>query len=118
MQRFLWITAFFLANTAVSALAGHPDLQTESKEPIKLRPPKATLAIGAGLDKNSGLWLARAENQQLLVSRSDDGVSFSTPIVVTPEPENILADGENRPQVAIARDGTVLVTWIQSLPQN
>jgi hypothetical protein len=118
MQRFLWITAFFLANTAVSALAGHPDLQTESKDPIKLRPPKATLAIGAGLDKNSGLWLARVENQQLLVSRSDDGVSFSTPIVVTPEPENILADGENRPQIAIARDGTVLVTWIQSLPQK
>jgi hypothetical protein len=45
-------------------------------------------------------------------------VSFSTPIVVTPEPENILADGENRPQIAIARDGTVLVTWVQSLPQK
>jgi hypothetical protein len=119
MWRFLWIAAFFMANAAVSAQAGHPDSATESKDPMKPRPPKATLAVGAGLDKNGRLWLARVQDQQLLVSRSDDnGVTFSTPIVVTPEPENILADGENRPKIAIAGDGTVLVTWTQSLPQK
>jgi hypothetical protein len=118
MRRFSWITAFFMGTAAVSALAGHPDPATESKGLMKFPPPKAALGIGAGLDKNGGLWLARVENRQLLVSRSSDGVSFSTPIVVTPEPENILADGENRPQIAVARDGTVLVTWVQSLPQK
>ena len=120
MQRFLWIAAFFMANAAVSALASeHFDSATESNGHMKPRPLKATLAIGAGLDTNGGLWLARVENQQLLVSRSNDnGMSFSTPIVVTPEPENIMADGENRPKIAIAGDGTVLVTWVQSLPQK
>jgi hypothetical protein len=119
MQRFLWIAAFFMVNAAVPVLAGHPDSAAESRDPTKPRPLKATLAIGAGLDKSGGLWLARIENQQLMVSRSDDnGVTFSTPIVVTPEPENIVADGENRPKIAIAEDGTVLVTWTQSLPQK
>jgi hypothetical protein len=118
MQRFLWGAVFFIANAAVSAFAGHPDSLTENNDVIKPR-AKPTLAIGAGLDQNGELWLARVENQQLLVSRSNDnGVSFSTPIVVTPEPENILADGESRPQIAIAGDGTVLVTWVQSLPQK
>jgi hypothetical protein len=119
MRRFSWITAFFIATAAVSALAGHPDPATESKGLMKSRPLKATLAIGAGLDKNGGLWLAKVENRQLLVSRSNDnGASFSTPIAVTPEPENISADRENRPKITIARDGTVLVTWVQSLPQK
>jgi hypothetical protein len=119
MQRFFLIAAFFVANAAVSALAGHPDPTAGSNDPAKPRTSKTTLAIGAGLDKDGGLWLARVENQQLLVSRSsDNGMSFSTPIVVTPEPENILADGENRPKIAIAQDGTILVTWVQSLPQK
>jgi hypothetical protein len=107
-----------MASAAVSALAGHPDPATESKNLMKSRLPKPALGIGAELDKNGELWLARVENQQLVVLRSLDGMSFSAPIVVTPEPEEILADGENRPKIAIARDGTVLVTWIQSLPQK
>ena len=83
------------------------------------RPPKATLAVGATLDENGRLWMARVENQRLLVSWSDDdGTNFSSPVVVTPEPENISADGESRPKIAVARDGTVLLTWVQSLPQK
>jgi hypothetical protein len=54
-----------------------------------------------------------------LVSWSEDeGKSFSSPVAVTQEPENIAIDGENRPKIAVARDGTVLVTWTQSLPQK
>lgn len=119
MQRFLWIAAFFIANAAVPALAGHHDSATVGDGLIKPRPLKPTLAIGAALDKDGRLWLARVEDQQLLVSRSNDnGMNFSTPVVVTPEPENIVADGENRPKIAISKDGTVLVAWVQSLPQK
>lgn len=81
--------------------------------------PKTTLAVGAALDHQGRLWLAKAVEKQLLVSYSDDGGKhFSTPVPVTPEPEEIAVDGENRPKIAVARDGTVMLSWIQILPQK
>lgn len=91
----------------------------EKNHSSKMMPPKTTLAVGVTYDANGQLWLAKVENQRLLVSKSKDkGRSFSRPVVVTPEPENISADGENRPKIAVARDGTVLLTWTKSLPQE
>lgn len=119
MHRILYIAALFLLSASVSALASHPDLAAESQAHAKPRPPKTTLGVGVTLDGNGRLWLARVENQRLLVSRSDDnGGNFSSPVVVTPEPEDISIDGENRPKIAVAQDGAVLLTWIQSLPQK
>ena len=81
--------------------------------------PKTTLAVGATYDNNGKLWLAKVENNHLLVYKSKDkGKSFSKPTVVTSEPENISADGENRPKIAVAHDGTVFLTWTQSLPKK
>ena len=113
---------FFLgvaAITPTTSLADHPDPAAEKALESAARPPKPTLAVGATLDQNGRLWLARVENQRLLVSWSDDnGKNFSVPVMITPEPENISADGESRPKIAVARDGTVLLTWVQSLPQK
>jgi hypothetical protein len=104
--------------SATAALASHPD-PDESQDVAKPRPPKTTLGVGVTLDQQGRLWLAKVEDQRLLVSWSEDGgENFSSPAVVTPEPENISADGENRPKIAVARDGTILLTWIQSLPQK
>lgn len=65
------------------------------------------------------LWLARVENQLLWVSRSDDGGrQFSRPVAIPSVPEDIAADAENRPKMAVARDGTVLPSRTQSLPQK
>lgn len=119
MRRILRITAVFLLSASAVALADHPDPATEGRDSATPRPPKTTLAVGATLDGDGRLWLAKVENQRLLVSRSDDeGKVFSRPVVVTPHPENISADGENRPKISIARDGTVLLTWIEALPQK
>jgi hypothetical protein len=119
MHRILYIAALFLLSVSVSTLASHPDPAAESQAHAKPRPPKTTLGVGVTLDGSGRLWLARVENQRLLVSRSDDnGVNFSSPVVVTPEPEDISIDGENRPKIAVAHDGAVLLTWIQSLPQK
>jgi hypothetical protein len=104
--------------SATAALASHPD-PDDSRDAAKPRPPKTTLGVGVTLDQQGRLWLAKVEDQRLLVSWSEDGgKNFSSPAVVTPEPENISADGENRPKIAVARDGTILLTWIQSLPQK
>jgi hypothetical protein len=91
----------------------------EKNHSSKKMRPKTTLAVGATYDNNGQLWLAKVENNHLLVYKSkDNGRSFTKPVVVTPEPENISADGENRPKIAVTHDGTVFLTWTQSLPKN
>ena len=122
MSLIFHIAAFFLASVSAAALAGQPNTAGEGLSHSisgSAKAPKTTLAVGVTLDEDGRLWLAKVENQRLLVSWSkDEGRSFSSPAVVTPEPENILVDGENRPKIAVARDGTLLLTWIQSLPQK
>ena len=108
------ISTVVLASQHHSASEGH-----DHSHHANARPPKPSLAVGVTLDEHGRLWLAKAEDRQLRVSRSeDDGKTFSPPVVVTPEPENILLDGESRPKIAIARDGTVLLTWVQALPKK
>lgn len=113
------IAAILLLSIPATVLADHEIPAAENLRDAKLRPPKTTLAVGVTLDGDGRLWLAKVENQRLLVSRSDDGgESFSSAAVVTPEAEDISADGENRPKIAVARDGTILLTWTQMLPQK
>jgi hypothetical protein len=122
MRQMLRITAVFLMSFAAAALASQQGSAGEEpghSMPTSSRPVKSTLAVGVTLDGSGRLWVARVEDQRLLVSWSeDDGKSFSNPVLVTPEPENISADGESRPKIAVARDGTVLLSWTHSLPQK
>jgi len=98
-----------LAIVAVSASAQQAHVHTA--------PPP--LAVGAALDKDGRLWLARMENQRLVVSRSDDGgASFAAPVAVTPQPEAVTADAENRPKIAVGADGVVHLSWTQNLGQK
>src|SRR5687768_6333463 len=110
MRQMLRIAAIFLMSCATVALAGQQNSAGEESNhsmSTSSRPAKSTLAVGVTLDGSGRLWLARVEDQRLLVSWSeDDGKSFSNPVLVTPEPENISADGESRPKIAVARDGT------------
>ena len=119
MYWILRIASIFLISVSATALASQPDSANGGQSHSMSHAPKAMLAVGATLDENGRLWIARVENQRLLVSWSDDdGKSFSTPVIVTPEPETISADGESRPKIAVARDGTILLTWVESLPQK
>lgn len=117
---------FFLASLVFPAtpatIAAEPHLSGEAHHHPAMHSPKSArtaLAVGVTLDQDGRLWLAKVVDQRLLVSWSeDDGNSFSEPAVVTSEPENISIDGENRPKIEVARDGSVLVTWTQVLPQK
>lgn len=87
--------------------------------PAELPAATQPLAIGATLDAQGRLWLARVENHRLIVSRSEDGGrSFAAPVVVTPEPEDVIAVGENRPKIAVGVDSSVHVTWSQNAGQK
>src|SRR5574340_684433 len=103
----------------VAAMLGcHPAAAMEHQHDATPQ-ARPTLAVGAALDDRGRVWLAKVENRRLWVARSDDGGRhFSQPVAVSSEPEEIAADGENRPKIAVARDGTVLLTWTQSLPQK
>lgn len=118
-----WMALLLFGGVYVAAAAEpaatHAMTRASMPQEKPARAPKPSLAIGATLDGLGRLWLARVENQHLLVSHSDDGgLSFSSPVVVTPTPENISADGENRPGIAVAKDGSVLLVWVQGLPQR
>lgn len=121
MSLIFSIAAFFLTSISAVAVA---DQQPVGEGPNhstshSTKAPKTTLAVGVTLDENGRLWLARVEDGRLLVSWSEDeGKSFSSPVVVTQERENISVDGENRPKIAVARDSAVLLTWTQTLPQK
>lgn len=113
------ITTILLLSIPAATLADHKIPATENQRDAKPRSPKMALAVGVTLDSNGRLWLAKVEHQRLLVSHSNDGgESFSTPVAVTPEAEDISADSENRPKIAVARDGTILLSWTQTLPQK
>lgn len=113
---FFLLFAFFavsVAEAGVDAPVHKPAVTHVSKS------SGATLSIGVALDQDGQLWLARVADQHLLVSRSeDDGKHFSASVTVTPEAENIAANGENRPKIQVARDGTVLVSWTQLLSEK
>ncbi|WP_109039277.1 sialidase family protein [Azospira sp. I13] len=77
---------------------------------------KPSLAIGADMDAQGGLWVARVEAGWIKVSVSrDGGRSFSAPVTVNREVENIYADGENRPKLRVLADGTVYVSYTRAL---
>lgn len=77
---------------------------------------KPALAVSAVFDGEGRLWLAQAREKQLWVSHSGDGGrSFSVPVAVDVVPENIAADGENRPKIVIGPKREIYVSWTQSL---
>lgn len=76
---------------------------------------KPGLAVSAAFDDAGRLWRAEARAGHVWLSQSEDkGRSFSPPVAVNAAPENIAADGENRPKIAVAGQ-RVYVSWTQSL---
>ena len=116
------LTGFFLVFFSMVAIAADPITSSVSRQPTVIQTsklPKTVLAVGVTLDQEGRLWLARVIDQRLLIFRSNDGGKyFSELATVTPVPENIGGDGENRPKIQVARDGTVLVTWTELLAEK
>ncbi len=76
---------------------------------------RPSLAVSAVFDENGRLWRVSARDGHALVSSSaDGGTTWGSPVMVNPEPENIAADGDNRPKI-IARNGVLYVSYTQSL---
>jgi hypothetical protein len=79
---------------------------------------RPALSVGASFDHRGWLWLAKVEKGYLLVSLSEDkGKTFGAAVKVNSVPENIAADGENRPKIVATKDGRVYVSYTSSLEQ-
>lgn len=87
------------------------DMEQKWKEALA----KPSLATTAAFDEKGRLWRVLARERHVLVIHSDDGgKSYSQPVKVNAEPEDILGDGENRPKI-IARKGVVYISYTQGL---
>jgi hypothetical protein len=100
-----------------AALVGLAALVQATRGPELRGPqPGVTSYPTPAFDRNGKLWLAFNQGAFIYVTSSDDlGRSFGPAVPVNQEPEAIDANGEGRPKIAILDDGTVLVTWTQTL---
>lgn len=98
--------------------ASQPSTRSSSQEmekKWKATMAKPSLAVTTAFDEKGRLWRALARDGHVLVNYSDDsGKSWSQPVKVNAEPEDILGDGENRPKI-IVRKGVVYVSYTQGL---
>ena len=72
--------------------------------------------VTPAFDKNGQLWLAFVSGQYVYVSRRMSDNKFSPAIKVNSQPEEIYADGENRPKIALGSNGYIYVSWTQKMP--
>ncbi len=117
-RRTILLLGGLLAAAGLALAGAHAQARGADGGKEMAMPSRPTLAVSAVFDGAGRLWLARVENGTLLVSHSDDGgQNFSAPVAVNPAPENIGAEGENRPKIAVAGNGTIHLSWTLLLPQ-
>lgn len=117
----IWRGVFSLAIAALVCVAparAHGD--HEHTAPGAMPGKARQLGVSVAFDRQGRVWLARVVEQHVVVSHSDDlgddlGRHFSAPVRVNVAPEAIAAEGENRPKIVIGADGSVHVSYTQSL---
>ena len=117
----LFLVAMCLGWTAHAVEPSHAEFgvsslsEQEREKKWKDSLAKPTLAVTAAFDEKGRLWRVLAQERHVLVSHSDDGgKSYSHPVKVNSEPEDILGDGENRPKIVVLK-GVVYVSYTQAL---
>ncbi|HEY0666045.1 MAG TPA: sialidase family protein [Gallionella sp.] len=76
---------------------------------------RAPLAVSVAFDAEGGVWRAAVSAGHVTVSHSGDkGSTWGAPVMVNPQAEFVAAEGENRPKIAVARNGNIYVSWTRS----
>lgn len=93
--------------------------QGHSRPTAASRPARPELGTSAAFAPDGALYAVSKDGQHVLLHRSaNDGATWEAPVVVNAEPEAISAEGENRPKLAFAPDGGVLVSWTRPLARR
>lgn len=83
------------------------------------KPARPELGTSAAFAPDGALYAVTKDGQHVLLHRSaDEGRNWEAPVVVNAEPEQISADGENRPKLAFDADGAALVSWTRPLAKR
>lgn len=115
---FCALRAVVLACCAATALTAVADTHADHAAPAMAKKMRVELGSSAAFAPDGSLYAVRKQGEWVMLQRSsDDGASWSEPVAVNAQAEAISADGENRPKLAFAKDGGVLVSWTRPLSQ-
>lgn len=113
---FITLSISFLTATAAAHehAPGSPDAAKKWAENLAR---SSGTGVSVAADEAGVLWLARMQDGHIRVSRSEDGGKHFAPgVKVNPSPESILAEGQNRPKIAV-HGGVIAVLWAQARPK-
>ena len=86
--------------------------------PAMTKKARPELGASAAFAPDGSLLVAAKQGEHVMIYRSaDEGKTWSAPAAVNAQPEAISADGENRPKIAFAADGGLLVSWTHPFPK-
>ncbi|MFZ2971834.1 MAG: sialidase family protein [Ferribacterium limneticum] len=86
--------------------------------PAMAKKARPELGSSAAFAPDGSLLVAARQGEHVMLYRSaDEGKTWSAPLAVNAQPEAISADGENRPKIAFAADGGLLVSWTHPFPK-
>src|SRR5574343_1347349 len=116
MAKFVLITKrLTVVGALMLALVG-PEVLAADAMPGMTKAARLELGASAAVAPDGSLLVVTKQGEHVMLYRSsDDGKSWSAPTAVNAQPEQISADGENRPKVAFAADGGILVSWTRPL---
>jgi len=104
-----------LASGLLLGLVGFGALAADGM-PGMAKAARQELGASAIFAADGSLLVAAKQGEHVMLYRSRDaGQSWSAPLAVNARPEAISADGENRPKLAFAADGGLLVSWTRPL---
>ena len=131
MKRMLWswgrrVCGAVLALGIVGAAAAHGGHVATDKpvmeKAVADKPAKAArpeLGTSAAIAPDGSWYAVASRDGHVVLHRSTDaGQHWVEAAVVNRVPEAIAADGENRPQLAFAADGAVLVSWARRFEER
>jgi hypothetical protein len=112
----LWLGTVALL-FALLAGCGSMGVQPVTEPFADLRGTNAGVAA-ATFDSEGRLWRVVIAGKYLYVDHSADyGITYSRPIAVNPEPHFIIARPEDRPSIAVDRQGRIFVLYASDWPQ-
>lgn len=99
MKKWLCLIFYFLYATVNAHEANHT----------------TPIAVSVAIDQSALLWRVSVQDGFVQVAKSQDFKTFSTPVKVNQQAQNISLMGETRPKIAIGTHGEIYVAWMQNL---
>lgn len=112
----LWLAGLFYVSMSCSASVLAHDHASSSPISTDAAVQKRS-AVSVAMDGQGVLWAIEEQRGTLWLSRAESSLAPFLPIgKVNEAPEVVLAEGQNRPLIAVSGN-TIVLTWTQGLPK-